>query len=127
MEFSIKAWTISSLLARSALVTSTFLMLVASSVTGNKLGVKTMAKLLEKFVKMIEFRVEHCDLTEKKIMYLESILFSADASATSDKNRIRQVSEALCKGGNKRLAVKIASIFESPDNLQHLKIRAGTS
>ena len=65
MEFSIKAWTISSLLARSALVTSTFLMLVASSVTGNKLGVKTMAKLLEKFVKMIEFRVEHCDLTKK--------------------------------------------------------------
>ena len=63
---------------------------------------------------------------EKKNMYLESILFSADASATSDKNRIRQVSEALCKGGNKRLAVKIASIFESPDNLQHLKIRAGT-
>ena len=40
-------------------------MLVASSVTGNKLGVKTMAKLLEKFVKIIEFRVEDCDLTKK--------------------------------------------------------------
>ena len=78
-------------------MTSTFLMLVASSVTGNKLGVKTMAKLLA------------------------SILFSAEASATSDKNRTRQVSEALCNGGNRRLAVKIASVLESPDNLQHLK------
>ena len=96
-QFLIKASTISNLLARSALVISTFLILVASSVTGNKLGVNTMAKLLA------------------------SILFSADFSATSDKNRIRQVSEALCKGGNKRLAVKMASIFESSDNLQHLK------
>ena len=51
----------SNLLARSALVDSTFLMLVAFSVTGNKLGVNTIAKLRA------------------------SILLDSDALETSDK------------------------------------------
>ena len=87
----------SNLLARSALVDSTFLMLVAFSVTGNKLGVNTIAKLRA------------------------SILFESDELETSDKNRIRQDNVAACKGGNKRQAVKTASILASPVNLQHLK------
>ena len=87
----------SNLLTRSALVDSTFLMLVAFSVTGNKLGVNTIAKLRA------------------------SILLDSDALETSDKNRIRLDNAAACKGGNKRQAVKTAPVLASPVNLQHLK------
>ena len=89
------------MLARSALVESTFLIFVALSLTGNKLGVNTIAKLLA------------------------SILLNADAFATSDKNRIKHDKVAACNGGNKRQAVKMASVLDSPVNLQHLKIDLG--
>ena len=91
----------SNLLAKSALVESTFLIFVALSLTGNKLGVNTIAKLLA------------------------SILLNADAFATSDKNLIKHDKVAACNGGNKRQAVKMASVLDSPVNLQHLKIDLG--
>ena len=87
----------SNLFARSALVDSTFLIFVAFSPTGNKLGVNTIAKLRA------------------------SILFESDALETSDRNRIRLDNAAACKGGNKRQAVKTAPVLASPVNLQHLK------
>ncbi len=85
--------------ARSTFVCSTFLILVASSLTGKRQGVKTMAKLLA------------------------SILLDSLDLATSDKNLRRQLKVAACNGGNKRLAVKMPSIFASPESLQHLKLR----
>ena len=97
-EFLTKTSTISNLLARSALVCSTFFIFVASSVTGNRQGVNTIARLRS------------------------SILFEAEACATSLRNRITQVSVAECNGGNKRHAVKMASIFDSPVILLHLQI-----
>ena len=77
----------SILLARSALVDSTFLIFVALSLTRNKLGENTIPK------------------------FLASILLNAEAFSTSDKNRIRQDKVAACNGGNKRHAVKMASIL----------------
>ena len=96
-EFLINVSTISNFVAKSALVDSTFLRFVAESLTGKRQGVKTIAKLLESILLWMEF------------------------SATCDRNLIRHVREAACNGGNKRQAVKIASLLVSPVNLQHLK------
>ena len=97
-EFLIMISTISNLTAKSELVMVGSIFL-AFSLIGNKLGVKTIAKLLE------------------------SILFMDEAFATSDKNLTKHVKVAACKGGSKRHADKIASILASspPVTLQHLK------
>ena len=97
VAFLISVSTISNLLAKSAFVDSTFLRLVADSLTGNKHGVKTIAKLLESILLWMEFW------------------------ATWARNLIRTVREAACNGGNKRQADKTASTLVSPVNLQHLK------
>ena len=99
VAFLISVSTISNLLAKSAFVDSTFLRLVADSLTGNRHGVKTIAKLLESILLWMEFW------------------------ATWARNLIRTVREAACNGGNKRQADKTASTLVSPVNLQHLKRR----